>query len=192
MNSLKQYRSSEISMGSMADIAFLLLIFFLVAATLDTDKGLIRKLPPYDHDADSTSRKERNILIVLVNRHDQLMVEGEHIPLEELRQKAKEFIQNKNNEAELPELYPVQIDYFGEVMISRKHIISLCSDRGTSYDMYIAVQNELAAAYSELRDELSAERFGMNFDDLKGETGLKKRKAIETIYPMKISEAEPN
>lgn len=181
----------EIPVGSTADIAFLLLIFFLMAATIETDTGIIRKLPPMDPEGIKMNRKERNSMVILVNRNNQLMVEGERLDISELRNKAKEFIRNGNDNEHLPERYPEKIEGLGEIMITSKHVISLCSDRGTSYDMYIAVQNELAAAYHELRDELAREKFGVNFDELikKGEN--RKIVAIEYVYPLRISEAEP-
>lgn len=187
---MRRYNRNEISMGSMADIAFLLLIFFLVATTLETDKGILRKLPPMV-DQPETPIKERNILVVLVNRGNKLMVEGEEINLRELKPKAKEFILNNNRETFLPEVYDVDIDYFGLVPITKKHVISLQSDRGTSYEMYIAVQNELAAAYNELQDEISKNKFGVKYDELKGKENKTKREAIEKIYSNKVSEAEP-
>ena len=176
-------------MGSMADIAFLLLIFFLVATTMETDKGIIRKLPPYSTDPpDSAKVHDRNILVLLVNRYDRLMVEHKEIHIGELRDIAKEFIQNPQNRNDLPIVENIRVDYFGLFPVTTKHVISLRSDRGTSYEMYIAVQNELAAAYNELRNKLAQSKWNMNFDKLPFE----KQKAITTIYPVKISEAEPN
>ncbi|MBA7549793.1 hypothetical protein ES705_42288 [subsurface metagenome] len=183
----------EINAGSMADIAFLLLIFFLVSTTMDTDSGIVRKLPPMPEETqdEQVDVKERNIFVVLVNRHDQLLVEGELMHIKDLRVTAKEFIVNPHNDIDLPTKEFIEVDYFGEVEVTKKHVISLQNDRGTSYAMYIAVQNELAAAYNELRNDLSMRRFGVKFADLKGDENKDKRKAIEEIYPMKISEAEP-
>jgi biopolymer transport protein ExbD len=184
----------EINAGSMADIAFLLLIFFLVSTTMDTDMGIVRKLPPMPEEEtqeDQVEVRERNIFVVLVNRYDKLFVEGETMELKDLREATKEFIVNPNNDPDLPAKELIEVPYFGMVEVTTKHVISLQNDRGTSYEMYIAVQNELAAAYDELRDQLSMRKFGVKFNDLKGEENEDKRNAIETIYPMKISEAEP-
>jgi biopolymer transport protein ExbD len=178
----------------MADIAFLLLIFFLVSTTMDTDMGIVRKLPPMPEEEineEEVEVRERNIFVVLVNRYDKLFVEGETMEIEDLRQAAKDFIVNPYDDPDLPAKEIVDVEYFGPVEITTKHVISLQNDRGTSYEMYIAVQNELAAAYNELRDELSLRKFGLKFEDLKGEENESRRDAIETIYPMKISEAEP-
>ena len=180
----------EINAGSMADIAFLLLIFFLVTTTMDTDAGIVRKLPPMPENAqqmDDVQIRERNIFVVLVNRDNQLLVEGEPMQMIDLREAAKEFIVNPNDEDDLPAKEIKEFDIFGPMEVTSKHVISLRNDRGTSYETYIAVQNELAAAYNELRDELSLRKFGKKFNDLDEE----KQDAIEDVYPMKISEAEP-
>jgi len=184
----------EINAVSMADIAFLLLIFFLVSTTMDTDMGIVRKLPPMPEEEmneDEVEVRERNIFVVLVNRYDKLFVEGETMELEDLKAAAKEFIVNPYNDPDLPAKEVIDVPYFGAVEVTTKHVISLQNDRGTSYEMYIAVQNELAEAYNELRDELSMRKFGMKFDDLEGDENKDKREAIEEIYPKKISEAEP-
>jgi len=177
------------SAASMADIAFLLLIFFLVATTMDVDSGLSRKLPPMptgEVDPNQNQIKERNVFVVLINQSDQLLVEGKPTSIFELRKKAKEFIANPENKDDLPEKTTKEVPFFGEYQVS-KGIISLQNDRGTSYDMYIKVQNELAAAYNELRNEIAMDKFGRRFDDLDKE----RSEAITTIYPQVISEAEP-
>ncbi len=179
----------EINGGPMADIAFLLLIFFLVATTIDIDSGISRKLPPMPKDEEqSTSEKikERNILTVLVNMNDDLLVKGEPLHISQLKERTKEFIVNPENKDNLPEKRKKNVDYFGETEVS-KGIISLQNDRGTSYEAYIMVQNELTAAYNELRDQLAMEKFNTKYDKLPDD----KANAIREIYPMAISEAEP-
>jgi len=179
----------------MADIAFLLLIFFLVSTTMDTDMGIVRKLPPMPEEKtqeEEVKVKERNIFVVLVNRDNQLLVEGELMDIKDLRQAAKVFIENPYDDPTLPTKEWVEVPIFGQVEITKSHVISLQNDRGTSYEMYIAVQNELAAAYNELRDELSMQKFRVKYSELGDDEEAKKRiEAIEEIYPMKISEAEP-
>jgi len=177
------------SAASMADIAFLLLIFFLVATTMDVDSGLSRKLPPMpppDSQENQNEIKERNIFVVLINSNDQLMVEGLPMNIHKLRGEAKEFLANPSNKGNLPEKTLRDIPYFGQVAVT-KGIISLQNDRGTSYGMYIKVQNELAAAVNELRNELSQQKFGKKYDDLNKEQA----DAVSDIYPQIISEAEP-
>ena len=180
----------EINGGPMADIAFLLLIFFLVATTMDIDTGLMRQMPPLpdkEQQDDNKKIKDRNIFEVLINSSDRLLVEGEPMQLSELRESTKDFIANPNNKSDLPEKEVKEIPYFGEVEVPKNAIVSLKNDRGTSYEMYIQVQNELVAAYNELRDETAMRKFGKKFNELEKE----KQKAIREMYPQVISEAEP-
>ena len=181
----------EINAGSMADIAFLLLVFFLVTTTMDSDFGLSRKLPPpVEDDQEIIDIKQRNVLTVLVNANDQLLVKGELMQIEDLKEKAKEFIANPKNSDDLPEKKATEVPFFGNVMVS-KQVISLQNDNGTSYKMYIQVQNELARAYNELRNELSEQKFGRTYDyyvDMKDKDHYS---AIRKIYQQRISEAEP-
>ena len=179
---------TEINAGSMADIAFLLLIFFLVTTTMDVDSGLSRKLPPIPEETTEKPPeiKERNVFIVLINSKNQLQVEGKLMRIEDLKDKAKEFVENPNDKKDLPEKEAKEIPFFGNYMVS-KGVVSLQNDRGTSYETYIAVQNELIAAYNELRNELAKRRFGKAYSDLNED----QQKAIKKIYPQRISEAEP-
>lgn len=188
---------SEINAGSMADIAFLLLIFFLVTTTMDTDTGLIRKLPPPPEDLTEPPPpiKQRNIFEILVNANDQLLVEGEYMEVSELRRKAKEFIKSDPGNPDMPEFKEEQIEGIGLFPVS-KQIISLQNDNGTSYDMYIKVQNELVAAYNELRNEFAQQRFGKTYQELlqqsaASETAEVQLDAVKSVYPQRISEAEP-
>ncbi len=178
----------EVNAGSMADIAFLLLIFFLVTTTMDTDSGLSRMLPPPVPEEEETPPpiKDRNVFEVLINAQNRLLVENEPMELDELRDAAKEFIENPLDEEDLPEKEEKEIEYFGIYPVS-KGVISLQNDRGTQYQMYLSVQNELAAAYNELRDELAQRKFGEKYDELDDD----KQDAIRDIFPQKISEAEP-
>jgi biopolymer transport protein ExbD len=181
----------EINAGSMADIAFLLLIFFLVTTTMDVDSGLQRQLPPMPEDQPKdVDVKQRNVFIVLVNSNDQLLVEGEIGDIKNLRKEAKEFIANPADKPSLPEKEYKDVEFFGNYPVS-KQVISLQNDRGTSYEMYIKVQNELAAAYNELRNDLAMQKFGRSYDELVALGEEEKVKAVRTIFPQKISEAEP-
>lgn len=182
----------EINAGSMADIAFLLLIFFLVTTTMDVDTGLQRLLPPpLPPDAPTPPEiKQRNVFVVLVNANNQLLVEGELGDIATLRKEAKEFIANPQNREDLPEKEVKEVPFFGSVPVS-KQVVSLQNDRGTSYEMYIKVQNELAAAYNELRNELAQAKFGKSYDDLVTAKDEEKVKAVRAVYPQRISEAEP-
>ena len=180
----------ELNSSSTADISFILLIFFLTTTSMDTDRGLARRLPPPPEDnveQDDTKVKERNVLQVRINAMDELMIGGDYADVSEIRARAKEFIENPENLPNLPDKSPRDIDLFGTVYITDKHVISLQSDCGTSYSKYFEVQNELVAAYNELRDELSRRKFGKSFAELSEEQNL----AVRQYYPMKISEAEP-
>ena len=179
----------EINAGSMADIAFLLLIFFLVTTTMDTDGGLTRKLPPIPEEQleDLPEVKQRNVFEILVNANDQLLVEGQLMYVSEHREAAKEFIVSNPGREDMPEFKLTDIPLMGNDYPVSKQIISLQNDRGTSYEMYIKVQNELVAAYNDLRDELANNKFGANYKDLNDD----QRKAVKSVYPQRISEAEP-
>ncbi len=174
----------------MADIAFLLLIFFLVTTTMDVDTGLMRQLPQIqdEEEQDKDEKiKERNVFVVLVNQYDDLLVEGKPMNIHNLRDAAKEFIANPNNEPDLPVKVEKELPYFGKVFITKGPVISLQNDRGTTYGMYIRVQNELMAAKDELRDELSTQYFGMKYDDL----DESRQDAVKKYYSSALSEAEP-
>jgi biopolymer transport protein ExbD len=177
----------EINAGSMADIAFLLLIFFLVTVTMDVDTGITRKLPPPVENEDNIDINQRNIFEILVNSANMLLVEGRPGDLATLKEDTKTFFLNPTNDPDLPEKKLEQVDLLGEVYIS-KGVVSLKNDRGTSYEMYIKVQNELTKAFQELRDEMSIEKFGVKYDKL---VDPAKQEAIQTVIPMAISEAEP-
>jgi biopolymer transport protein ExbD len=179
----------EINAGSMADIAFLLLIFFLVTTTMDVDSGIIRMLPPpIDPNAPPPPPvRERNVFVVLVDQFDRLLVEGQLGRIEDLRAQAKDFLLNPTNDPNMSEKRIRDIENLGEVEVSIG-VISLQNDRSTSYEMYISVQNELAAAINEIRNELSREKFGKRFDELTDEALIT---AIRTAVGMSISEAEP-
>lgn len=182
-------KTPEINSSSMADIAFLLLIFFLVSTTMDVDTGIYKKLPPIPEktqEKTNVKMKKRNLFAILVNRNNELLVNGELIDISQLREKTKEFILNPNNDSDLPEKQVKTIPFFGDVMVS-KGLVSLQNDRGTSYETYIKVQDELAAASRELKDEKAMQKWGKKFKELDEE----QQKAVRKYVPMQISEAEP-
>ena len=181
---------TPINAGSMADIAFLLLIFFLVTTTMDVDTGLMRRLPPIpDEDQqDSDDKiKERNVFVVLINKNNDLLVENEEMNLYDLRVKAKEFIANPEDRDNLPEKDYREIPFFGRVYVPKNPVISLRNDRGTSYGTYLMVQNELLAAKNELRDQISMQTFGSKYEDLDEDH----QGAVKQYYSSVLSEAEP-
>ena len=183
-------KTPELNTASMADISFLLLTFFLLTSSIDTDLGINRLLPPPPDPTiqiDNVKIKKRNMFVVLINTYDQLLVRGRPGDIKTLRKEAKEFIANPTNNPDLPEKEMKNIPHLGQYPVS-KGIISLQNDRGTSYGMYIKVQNELTAAFNELRDELSMDKFGAKYEDL---TNKEYAEAIRKAIPMKLSEAEP-
>lgn len=196
----------EVNAGSMADIAFLLLIFFLVTTTIEKDKGIARQLPPKDEITDPPKIKEKNLFIVNVNRSDQLLVEEKLMELKDLRQAAIAFLDNGGAPSGSPEYCnyckgkrnPESSDN------PEKAVISVQNDRLTSYKMYIAVQNELVAAYNFLRDRESQRLYGWKFTEkskdldegkIKGEAAKealqKQLEEVQKLFPLKLSEAEP-
>lgn len=167
--------SNEINAGSMADIAFLLLIFFLVTTTIAEDKGILVKLPPWsDEKPDIQKLKERNVYAVLVNAQNDLLVRGEPMRIGALRENAKEFISN-----------PQQRSDYAESPVNA--IISLKNDRGTEYQTYLEVYNELKGAYNDLWNELSLRKYGEPYSE---DMELARKKAIRDEIPFVISEAE--
>ena len=187
----------EINAGSMADIAFLLLIFFLVATTMNVDTGLARMLPPLPPENQKTEAikvKQRNLLLVLVNGAGQIMAgtqgHQELIDLRELKDKTKEFILNPYDLDELPEKEDTEIelpDGGKWVYPVSMGVVSLQTTRDTNYQAYIMVQNELTRAFNEVRDDVAMRKFGAKFADLNDE----QRSAVVKAVPNKISEAEP-
>lgn len=187
----------EINAGSMADIAFLLLIFFLVATTMNVDTGIVRMLPPMppeNQKQEEVKVKERNLLPVLVNNAGQIMVgqigNQSQIDLRQLKDRAKEFVLNTYESEDLPEKKEEEIalpDGSKWIYPVSQGVISLQTTRDTGYQIYIMVQNELTRAFNEIRDEVSMRKFGEKFSDLPEE----QRSAVTKAVPLKISEAEP-
>lgn len=171
-------QDNAINASSMADIAFLLLIFFLVTTTIDYDKGIMHLLPRLQQEEPITNQSHaRNTLVVLVNGKDQLMINGEPMPTSQLRQTVKDFIDNHGRNPKFSDNPTVAI-------------VSLQNDKGTSYGIYITVQNELKGAYRELRDAYALKRFGKTFNELR-EAKSALAEEVTKAYPMRLSEAEP-
>ncbi len=159
----------------MADIAFLLLIFFLVTTEIVEDQGVLVRLPPWsDEPPPALKLNARNVFQVLVNKNNELLVRNEPSDLKGLRDAAKNFILNPRNDPDM-------------ALSPQNAIISLKNDRGTSYETYVTVYNELLAAYNELWEEASQSKFGKPYVDL---TDSEKDK-VRTEIPLVLSEAEP-
>ena len=190
----KKKKVPGLNQSSTADISFILLIFFLITTSMDTDMGLARRLPrpPEENQEDATMDiKSRNILYVRMNSAGQLWVKDEmesgYEDLKNLRNRVKEFVKNEKNLSKYPEKHVKNIDILGQCFVTDKRVISVQTDRGTPYAVYFEVQNELVAAYNELRNELSKQKFGRPYDAL----GDEEKVAVRAYYPQNISEAEP-
>jgi len=200
-------KSPEVNAGSMADIAFLLLIFFLVTTTIETDSGINRKLPPMEDQIDPPIIRQKNIFTVVVNKNNQLLVEEELTEIKDLRNLAIEFLDNGGGSGEEACNYcqgnrdPRSSDN------PDKAIISLKNDRETEYKVYIAVQNELVAAYNDLRNRefsrlypnetLTYVEADLRYTDPRTSADEKsslkeKLDVVQALYPQKLSEAEPS
>jgi len=170
-NSLRQ--RPEVNAGSMADIAFLLLIFFLVTTTIVSDSGILVRLPVWDDESIAQEISDKNTFTIKINRHDELLVEQTPTELKDLKDKLKEFTMNPLGRTDLPDS-------------PNKAVISLQNDRGTSYEMYLQVYNEIKAANRELWDEQARKRYGAAY----GTLSKARQKAIRNAIPFVISEAE--
>ena len=200
-------KAPEVNAGSMADIAFLLLIFFLVTTTIETDSGLNRKLPPMEDIVDPPIIKERNIFTVVVNKFNQLLVEEKPLELTELRNEAVKFLDNGGGKGEEACSYCLGDRNPDSSDKPEKAVISLKNDRETDYKVYIAVQNELVAAYNVLRNREFKRlnpNLGLDFvqadkiyNDPRTSIAEKERlkpllSEVKLLFPQKLSEAEPS
>lgn len=180
----------QLNSSSTADISFILLIFFLVTTSMDTDTGLARRLPEWNPDVqeDDVKIRERNILVISINKNNEIFCKGRgEIEVSEICEIAKEFIANPDNKDNLPAKEDVDIPGFGRVTTTARHVISLSTDRTTGYEIYFKVQNELTRAYNELRDEWCLATFHRHYIDCTEDQQTYSR----GMYPSKLSEAEP-
>lgn len=201
----KKRKLPALNASSMADISFLLLTFFLLVSSMDTDSGLARRLPPppqHEDQQQTVDVQRRNLLVVLVNSNDETMVASQ-VETDwyqndaellgrgnkmSLKDKVKEFVLNVNNNPLLPEISEEDFGSpIGIVPVTGSHVISLQNDATTSYKTYIAVQNELVRAYNELRQEGAKKYFNIDYENLSED----QKEQINKLYPQRISEAEP-
>lgn len=190
----------EINAGSMADIAFLLLIFFLVSTTMETDKGLTRILPPLEETLKQEQEiNKKNLLSVNINFRNEIKISGipGNIEIGQLRGIAKRFILGKKVRKDLEGTdgaTMIKKDFprcgIKDLKIADQHVIQLKNDRGTSYEKYLQVTNELTAAYREIRDSfVVANNLADSFEEL--EDAAQRKEILEEIFPTKISETDP-
>ena len=182
-------KTPAINSSSTADIAFLLLCYFLMTTTMGSQTGLSRRLPPMpdkNQKVEDQKVNRRNIIVVKINSADRIMAGSEPMDVSQLKDKIKEFLTNPADNPNLPEKEVIEIEGYGNCAVS-KGVISLQNDRGTSYQAYIAVQNELVKAVNELRDDFSVKNYGKKFNSLDEE----KQGIVKKAVPQNISEAEP-
>ena len=197
----KKRKVPGINGSSMADISFILLIFFLITTSMDTDQGLKRRLPPLvpkEQQQQDIEINDRNIMRILVNRQDQIAVLRKNaagademviVPLDKLKDRTVEFIMNPNNDPTLPEKETREVVGLGNISVTTStYAISLKNEVETSYQMYINVQDQLLQAYNEVWDTFAQEKFRRTFDELTPA----QQKSVVDAYPMHISEMALN
>lgn len=178
LNKKRGRESAEIPSASLADIAFLLLIFFLLVTTIDVDTGIGMQLPPEpEEDVEPPPIRERNLLNVLVNAEGMVLLDEEPTAIEDVREEVKAFVDNNGSDPDLSES-------------PDDAIVSIKTDRNTPYRVYIDMLDEVMAAYEELRDQAAQEQFGVSYNQL--EDGSAQQEQISDMYPKKISIAEPD
>lgn len=186
----------QINASSMADISFLLLIFFLVTTSMDVNKGLARRLPPpipANQEKSDQDINKRNLMVVKINSANRLMVNGQEMEVRRLKDEVKKFILNAEDLEDLPKRVEEEFDFGTEgggvksVKYTKDHVISVQNDVDTEYQAYLDVQNELVKAYNEVRDDCARANYHKKYNELNED----QQKIIQKIYPQKISEAEP-
>lgn len=177
LNKKRGRESAEIDGSSLADIAFLLLIFFLVVTTIDVDTGIGLILPPIPDDIEPPPVRERNLMNILVNAQGMVLINEQPAAIANVRDLVKQFIDNNGVDPDLSES-------------PDDAIVSIKTDRRTPYNVYIDMLDEVMGAYEELRHQASMDRFGVPFSSL--ERGSERRVEIQEMYPKKISIAEPD
>ena len=183
-------KTPEINSSSTADIAFLLLCYFLMTTTMGSQTGLQRRLPPIpdkNQKAEDQKVNRRNIIIVRINSADRIFAGNKPMDVSLLKDEIKRFLSNPENDPNLPEKEDKEIEGLNGTRKVSKGVISLQNDRGTSYQTYIAVQNELVKAVNELRDDYSMQEFGKKYIAL----DESKQAIVRKVVPQNISEAEP-
>ena len=174
---------------STADISFMLLVFFLVTSSMDTDKGLPRQLPPPEDNTqeEEVEIKQRNVLELELDADDRLTLNGEPADYDELTRRVAEFVANKNDDPSLPEKSEREVHLFGRIRVSDRHVITVKTNRNTTYNAYFEMQNAIVRGYYQLRNELAKRQFGHGYAYCSQE----QRDAIALVYPQRISEAMP-
>lgn len=157
----------ELNTSSTADISFMLLIFFLVTSSMDTDKGLLRQLPPPPQEQQPpTDVRKDHVLQVTLDDNDQLAVDGTLLTTQQLKEQIMAFVAADRT----------------------AHVISIQTDRATTYEAYFRMQNAIVGAYNQLREKYSLEHYGKGYGELVEE----QRDDVNQYYPQRISESKPS
>ena len=186
----KKRDTQELNTTSTADISFMLLIFFLVTSSMDTDKGLARQLPnPEDKTVEQELVvKRRNVMELRLDAKARLTCDDDTISFSELTQRVQEFVANEGDDPEKPERSEREVHLLGRCKVSDRHVIFIEVAPETTYDAYFQMQNAIVAAYTSLRDNLARSNFGRTYALCSQE----QRDAIAMVYPQRISEKVEN
>lgn len=184
----RKHRVPELNTTSTADISFMLLTFFLVTTSMDSDNGIHRQLPPMPQEKQEevAEAKRRDVLVVSIDADNRITCNGEEVAAGGLRAKVAEFVENPKGLATLPEKLPRDIPLLGQCAVTANHQIFIQADRAATYDAYFCVQDAIMAAYGGLRDRLARQRFGHGY----AECSEAERQAVAAYYPMRLSEGE--
>ena len=179
----------ELNTTSTADISFMLLIFFLVTSSMDTDLGLPRQLPPPPDEQveQELTVKERNVLQIEIDAHDRLTCGGEPVSTGELTDRIARFVANEQDDPTMPEKSRREVNLLGLVEVSDRHVIAIQVDRETTYDAYFQMQNAIARAYARLRNQLALQHFGHPLRQCSPD----EQAALAIVCPQRISETPP-
>ncbi len=183
----RRRRVPELNTTSTADISFMLLTFFLVTTSMDTDRGIASPLPPpqtEQHETESEVER-RNVLFVAIDDTDSLTLNGEALPMEQLRARLRELIANPTDNPAMPQRRMTDVPGIGKCHVADAHVILLQTSRVTSYAAYFAAQEAIASAYADLRNALARKKFGQAYAKCSPE----QREAIRTCFPQHVSEA---
>ncbi len=185
----KKQSVPSLNTTSTADISFMLLIFFLMTSSMDTDKGLPRQLPPPEESEVEQEMmvKERNVLALQLDADNHLTCNGEPTTNDELVRRVAEFVANDADDPSMPEKSEREVHLLGLTRVSDRHIITIQADRQTSYDAYFQMQNAIVAGYNQLRNRLARQRFGHDYR----QCSQQERDAIALVYPQRVSEMPP-
>ena len=160
----RKKRTPGLNTTSTADISFILLIFFLVTTSLDTDQGLVRQMPPMpkEETQDRLQIERDDVLQIDVNARDSIFVNGQQTDLRNLSTTMKDFIK----------------------LLPKKRVISIHADRESSYDAYFQIQNKIVDVYNSLRDDFCMKNFGKPYAKCSQEC----QEEAVAAFPQRISE----